>query len=244
MYVFQNNVSMDIISILTLFLVFSVSLCVGSFLAAFTYRLERDLDFVSGRSFCDNCKKSLNWFDNIPLFSFLIYGGKSRCCNKKISIRYPLIELVTAVIFTLLFVFSFSPVYYIVFLITFSILIIDLETMIIPDELVWLLLIVILTFQTNDLFLNIFVSLIASCVYLFLNLVTKGKGMGLGDVKLAIPLSLFLGQLQVFNWFLTSFILGGIVATFLLLFKKANLKTKVAFGPFMIISFWIITLLK
>ena len=67
--------------------------------------------------------------------------------------------------------------------------------------------------------------------------------MGLGDVKLAIPLGLWLGLEKGLNWIMTSFILGGIVAYILLLLGKAKMKTKIAFGPFLIIGFWIILLL-
>src|SRR5437868_3513635 len=77
-------------------------LIVGSFLAAYSYRLPREISIVHGRSWCDNCKAPLHWYDNIPLFSYLLLGGRCRNCKKKISIRYPIIEGSTAIAFTLL----------------------------------------------------------------------------------------------------------------------------------------------
>src|SRR3989339_1541952 len=91
MYVFLNNTGMTYVLLVLLGLV------IGSFVSAITYRIPKELGFVKGRSFCDSCKKELRWFDNIPLFSFLFYLGKSRCCGKKISIRYPLIEIVSLI---------------------------------------------------------------------------------------------------------------------------------------------------
>ena len=220
---------------------FIFGLIIGSFISALTYRIPRNLDFIKGRSFCDSCKKNLFWYDNIPLFSYLFYLGKSRCCNKKISIRYPLIELTSAFGFVVLYLFSLSPIYYILYTISIAILVIDLEHQIIPDELSWFILLLGLI---NFSFLNIFSGFLFASVLLSLHLVTKGRGMGLGDVKLAIPLGLWLGLEKGLNWIMTSFILGGIVASILLLLGKAKMKTKIAFGPFLIVGFWIIIFLK
>ena len=220
---------------------FIFGLIIGSFISALTYRIPRNLDFIKGRSFCDSCKKNLFWYDNIPLFSYLFYHGVSRCCGKKISIRYPLIELTSAFGFVVLYLFSLSPIYYILYTISIAILVIDLEHQIIPDELSWFILLLGLI---NFSFLNIFSGFLFASVLLSLHLVTKGRGMGLGDVKLAIPLGLWLGLEKGLNWLMTSFILGGIVASILLLLGKAKMKTKIAFGPFLIVGFWIIIFLK
>ena len=67
--------------------------------------------------------------------------------------------------------------------------------------------------------------------------------MGLGDVKLSIALGMWLGVEKSMTWLMTAFIIGGIVAGVLLLLKRANLKTKIAFGPFLIIAFWIVLLI-
>lgn len=214
--------------------IFLLGLIIGSFISAITYRIPRELQFVKGRSFCDSCKTKLNWYDNIPLFSYLYYRGKSRCCNQKISIRYPLIELASALGIILL-----SPIYYVLYLLCLSIFVIDIEHQIIPDELSWLILLLGLI---NFNFVNIFAGFFFSLLLLTLYLITKGRGMGLGDVKLAIGLGVWLGWLNGWKWLMLSFIIGGIVASILLLLKRANLKTKIAFGPFLIIAFWIILL--
>ncbi len=229
-----------------LYLIFFIGLLIGSFVSALTYRIPRNLDFVKGRSFCDSCKKNLYWYDNIPLFSFLFYRGKSRCCRKKISIRYPLIELASASGAVLLFVFFGFPLFifhYSLFILTLAIFVIDLEHQFIPDELSWLILLLFLLNPVPfTLYANLFAGFFFSLIFLFLHLVTLGRGMGLGDVKLAIGLGAWLGLVNGIYWLMASFIIGGIVASVLLLLGKAKMKTKIAFGPFMLIAFWIVLL--
>lgn len=228
------------------FLLVLFGLVVGSFVSVVTYRIPRNIGFVFGRSFCDTCKTELRWYDNIPLFSYLYYRGKSRCCHKKISIRYPLIELAFVAGFIILYlVFGFSIqliAYSLLLILTLSILIIDIEYQIIPDELSWLVLLLGLFTVHGSLFTNLFSAFFFSLLLLTLYLITSGKGMGLGDVKIAIGLGAWLGLLNGWKWLLISFILGGIVATILLLLNKAKLKTKIAFGPFLVIAFWIVTI--
>ncbi len=187
-----------------------LGLVVGSFIGAVTWRIPKQQGFVKGRSYCDNCKKELRWSDNIPLFSFLFYGGISRCCNKKISTRYPLIELTTAIGFVVLyFSFGFSLLllkYYLLLIVTLSILVIDLEHQIIPDELSWLILFIFFIFAVpHTLFANLFSGFLFSLVLLILYLSTGGRGMGLGDVKLAIPIGLLLGFEKGFMCWVVAF---------------------------------------
>lgn len=221
-----------------------LGLTIGSFVSALTYRIPRGQQFIKGRSFCDLCKKELKWYDNIPLFSFLLYHGVTRCCSKKISIRYPLIELSSALGAVLLFyVFGFELliINYSLFILSLAIFVIDLEHQIIPDELTWLvLLLFFLSPVTYSLFASLFSGFFFSLLLLTLYLFTSGKGMGLGDVKFAIPIGMILGLERGTYWLVTSFIIGGLIATMLLLFKKAELKTKIAFGPFLIVAFWIV----
>ena len=224
------------------FILVLLGLAIGSFVSVVTYRISRGLNFVVGRSFCDSCKKGLSWYDNIPVFSYIFYHRVTRCCNKKISIRYPLIEIASAVGFVILYLSNFSPIYYILYTVSLAILVIDIEYQIIPDELSWIILFLALFIIHNSLFMNLFSGFIYSFLFLILYLITSGRGMGLGDVKLAIPLGMMLGIEKGFVWLTTSFILGGIVATILLLLSKAKLKSKIAFGPFLVIAFWIVTI--
>lgn len=228
--------------IVYLALLIVLGLVVGSFIGALSYRLPRGIGISSGRSLCDACGKKVSWYDNVPLFSFLVLRGKCRDCVKEISLRYPAIELSTALVFVLLGL-DFPKLLVASLLIV--IFVVDLEQQIIPDSLVFLLLVVSLAIHlfaySPNLFLNLFSGLAASIFFLFLYFITKGRGMGLGDVKLAIPLGVFLGQ-KTLDWLFLTFIIGGIVALFLILLGKAHLKQKIAFAPFMIIGFLVIML--
>jgi leader peptidase (prepilin peptidase)/N-methyltransferase len=217
-----------------------LGLVLGSFISAITYRIPRGLGFVKGRSFCDSCKKELRWFDNIPLFSFLFYKGKSHCCAKKISIRYPLIEIASAI--GVVFLYP-NFLFIILFFLTLLIFIIDLEHQIIPNELSWLVLLLGLFTVHSTPFTALFSGFFVSLLLLSIHLITRGRGMGLGDVKLAVALGIWLGWPDSIKWIMTAFIIGGIISAILLLLRKANLKTKLAFGPFLIIAFWIILLI-
>ncbi|MEI8349247.1 MAG: prepilin peptidase [Candidatus Omnitrophota bacterium] len=84
-------------------IVFIFGSIVGSFLNVCIHRLPKDLSVVKPRSFCPHCKVPICWYDNIPFISFIILGGKCRKCQGKISFRYPLVELVTAVFFVILY---------------------------------------------------------------------------------------------------------------------------------------------
>lgn len=226
---------------LTLLVLFS--LVIGSFISVVSYRLPRGLGFIKGRSFCDNCQKELLWYDNIPLFSYLFYHGRSRCCGKPISLRYPLIEL--ASVFGMLIVYfvfglNYLIAYYFLYCLCLLVLIIDLEFQIIPDLVSWLIIGLAIIFSPYPIFSVLFSAFLCALLLEFLHLVTLGRGMGMGDVKLAIGLGMWLPLVWGMKWLMVSFVLGGIVASILLVLKKANLKTKIAFGPFLIIGFWII----
>lgn len=226
-----------------------VGLVLGSYISALTYRLPRGMSNKIGRSFCDSCKKDLPWYVNIPIFSYLFLNGKSGCCGKKISIRYPLIELASMVgALYLFYTFSFliALSYYLLFLTTLTIFVIDFEHQIIPDELSWLVLALVFLSPIilhNELFIHLFAGFLFSAVLLFLHLITRGRGMGLGDVKLAIGMGVWLGLYKGLIWLFASFLTGGIIASILLLTGRAKLKQKIAFGPFLIIGFWIALLI-
>lgn len=227
------------------FLILLLGLIFGSFISAITYRIPKGQDFVKGRSFCDNCKKNLFWYDNIPLISYIFYKGSSRCCRKPISIRYPLIEISSALAIIFLFIkfpLPYFLIYYVLFLISLTIFVIDLEYQIIPDELSWLIILLFLASSSVPLFPHLFSGLLFSLAILFINLITKGKGMGLGDVKLSLALGMWLGLEKGLTWLTLSFLTGGIIASILLVSGKAKMKTRISFGPFLLFAFWIVLL--
>src|SRR3989344_992659 len=165
--------------------IFFIGLCLGSFLTAFSYRLARGENFWTDRSRCPKCKNIIAWYDNIPLLSYMLLQGKCRNCGYKISLRYPLIELSTAMIFLFVFTFKGLPlqgVYstlnlvYLLFISIFliAIFIIDFEYQIIPDELVFILLSLAFFANLDDgqIFSHILAGFSVSLFLLLLNFVT------------------------------------------------------------------------
>lgn len=248
-------------------LIFFVSGSVlGSFLSAYTYRLPRGISIVTGRSHCPKCNKTIAWFDNIPILSYLLLRGKCRRCDEPISWRYPLIEISCASIFVIIYLFLVNgycgnsnisaicswknvlgtmtlPYLITLSLVLITIFIVDFENQFIPDELVFISMMLsasaILFSDTGKLYLHFFSGFMVSSLLILLNIATRGRGMGLGDAKLAISLGLALGWILTPAWFLLSFILGGIVGIVLLFMGKASFGKHIAFGPFMIASFFI-----
>ncbi len=252
---------------LFVFFIFLLGLIFGSFISALTYRLPRGIPFVFERSFCPICKKTISWYDNIPLFSFIALGGKCRNCKKRISWRYPFIEFSTAVGFVLVYIFLKNGIFFIgqdptlsslswvalpylliVFLVLEIIFIIDLEYKVIFDIPVFFLffLFIITSILISDsvFWMRLFFAFLLSFILLFLSLITKGRGMGLGDVKLALPLGFFLGFPSALVWIFVSFLTGALVGIILVLMGKAKFGRPVPFGPFLIFSFWLVLFLE
>jgi len=249
-------------------LIFVIGLIIGSFISSLTWRIPKNISIAKGRSICPKCKKKINWYDNIPLFSYIILSGKCRNCKKKISVRYPLIELFTGILFLIIYlgflncsgslfsselcywkgiIGNFTLPYFLIFAsILFVILVIDFEKQYIPDGfsflLIFLSFLLLILSDTNDFYLRLFVSFLPSLFLFLLYLITKGRGMGLGDVKLVLFGGMILDWKLVIIWMSLSFIIGAVVGLILIGLKKAKLGSKIPFAPFLIISF-IMTLL-
>ena len=220
-------------------IVLALGLVIGSFLNVVVYRLPRGLGFVRGRSFCPKCKHKINWFDNVPVISFLILKGRCRFCGRKISWRYPLIELLAGALFYLSYLSHLSFLNYLLICGLVVIFFIDLEHQIIPDEIVIPLSVLFLGYRllTNIQYLisNFLITGIVSFLFLYLiHLLTKGRGMGLGDVKLAFLMGLVLGFPKIVVAFYLAFLTGAFVGVILILLSRAKLKQKIAFGPFLV----------
>ena len=223
-------------------------LVVGSFLGAYTFRYPRGISVLRGRSFCPKCKKNLAWHDNIPVLSFLLLKGRCRNCSKSISLRYPLIEIATALGFVGIWFLSLEPVFLIFLILIFSLLVaifvIDLEQKIVPDELVFagfgLTVFYLLLISPSTLFTSLAAGFGAALFLLLVHLATRGRGMGLGDVKFAVFAGTLLGWPMMPVWLFTAFLTGAFVGTILVLAKKVSFGKQIAFGPFLVMSLIIV----
>ncbi len=233
--------------ILWLLLLFLLGLCIGSFLNVLIYRLPKN-ESLFGRSYCDNCKKKLSWLELIPLLSYAFLSGRCKGCKKKIDPVIPLVELTTALFFaSLLFKFpilNFDGVilliyYLFIFSCFIAIFFIDLKKGIIPDKIIYpaIILTLVYSFLNQLVIENILSGMGASLFFLILFLITKGKGMGFGDVKLAFLLGLFLGFPAIVFGLYLAFLTGGISSLILILWGKKKWRgDSIAFGPFLILG--------
>lgn len=237
--------------------IFIFGASIGSFLNVLIDRLPKGRS-INGRSKCDHCKKKLSGWDLIPVISFIILGGKCRYCYKKLSWQYPLVEMITGLAFTGFMIYDLrfksdlfiNPESYFLNLVAYfgimSCLIViffaDLKYQIIPDsiQIIFFLLSTIYHLGSRisiSQFPNFLVSgFLVMLPILFLWWVTKGKGMGFGDVKLAFNIGFLLGIKAGLLSLYFAFIVGAVIGLLLILMKKSKLKSKIAFGPFLVIG--------
>jgi len=240
-------------------IIFLFGLTIGSFLNVVIIRLPNN-EAISGRSNCPNCKTVLKWHDLFPLFSFFILLGKCRYCKKKISFQYPLIELVTGLLFVFIFylqlpflngfsAFNFQNLlstFYYLFIgcLLIVIFVSDLKNYIIPDIIVYIAIFLALIFDSQFLItkqFSVFFPLIFSALglagfFLVIFLISKGKWIGLGDVKLAFLMGLLLGWPYTFLALFFAVFLGAIIGVILIILSKKSLKSEIPFGPFLVIG--------
>lgn len=217
----------------------------GSFINVLIDRLPQGKDVIAGRSVCDYCGKTLRWYELIPVISFLLQGAKCRRCHKNLSWQYPAVEVTTALIFFLIGQRVMDIHLLVPLLIVAGVFIVvmgaDFKYQIIPDSMVVALTIgsVWLTVATSGVSVlpaHAFAGFGAFLFFFLLWFGTKGKGMGFGDVKLAFPLGLLLGFPSIVFAVYVAFLTGATVGIILLVSKNKTLKSRIAFGPFLIIG--------
>lgn len=235
-----------------LILIFIFGLIIGSFLNCVIWRLYKEESFVSGKSYCPHCRHSLGFWDLFPILSYLFLRGKCRYCKGTISFQYPLIELITATLFSSVFIYLGSIIslglFFWLTIISFLIVIFvfDLKYFIIPDEVIypaiflsiaWLLYSFFTgTISSHEIVLSIFSSLGASLFFFLIWFFSKGTAMGFGDVKLALLLGLLLGFPNTIVALFLGFLLGAIIGSVMILLKKKGLKSEVPFAPFLVVG--------
>ncbi len=228
---------------------FVLGLIIGSFLNCVIYRLENEQSFLKGRSFCPHCKKELAWFDLVPILSFIFLKGKCRYCQQKISWQYPLVEFLTGILF---FVFSFYflpygwlQLFFLLIIVSFLVVIfmIDLRHLLILDSVIYPLILITLIYSLifnlyfdslNSFLLSLASGFFAALPFLLIVLVSRGKWMGAGDIKLAFFIGLFLGYPAILVALFLAFFIGAIIGLGLIIIGKKELGSEVPFAPFLI----------
>lgn len=243
-------------------IVFLFGLFFGSFANVCIYRLPRNESIVFPSSHCPCCNTPIHWYDNIPVISFIILTGKCRSCKAAISWRYPLVEMLTGILFLAMFLrYRFTFLFWIYALVSLVLIImtfIDLKEQIIPDELSYGLMAVgtLCSFFNRELYLQIifyfppalnrlvasYVGLLAGGGILYFIAWISGGGMGGGDIKLAAGLGTFLGWENTLVMLGLSFFFGGVIGAALLLSGRKKRKDPIPFGPFIALATIIVLL--
>jgi len=221
---------------------------VGSFLNVCIFRLPREESIIWPGSRCPHCKKAIKFYDNVPLISYLLLGGKCRQCQGPISLQYPLIEGITALSSFVLFMkfgASLDYLFYFCFVAALIVItVIDLYHQIIPDVIslpgigVGLVASLIIPRIT---FFNSLLGVVSGGGSLFLiatvyQWLVKREGMGGGDVKLLAMIGAFLGWKAVILTILLGSFIGSITGIIVMVSKGKDFKYAIPFGPFLSIG--------
>lgn len=226
-------------------LVILLGLIIGSFLNVCIYRIAREESIYFPQSHCISCGYNLKPKDLIPVFSYVSLGGRCRICKEKISIRYPLVEILNACLYLLIYLkYGFTLECFKFFLFASLLIVIafiDFETKYVYNSTI------IFGILTGALFITLeylesksvpwdyviggFIGF--GVIYL---IVILTRGMGEGDIDIALICGLFLGIRGIIVTLFISIILGGIVSAIILIFKLKDKRSEIAFGPYLAVG--------
>jgi leader peptidase (prepilin peptidase) / N-methyltransferase len=218
--------------------------CIGSFLNVVIYRLPLGQSLVTPPSRCQNCGYRLQFYDNIPIFGWLLLGGRCRQCKNRISIQYPIVELITAVLFV--FVVWMTPPgpllasRLLLLCILIALFGIDLEHQILPNSITLPAIVAGLLLSTiappglRDAVIGTVLGggvlyAIAWGYYLW----RREEGLGMGDVKMLAMIGAFLGWKMVLVTLVLSSFSGAIIGVGLIALQRGNMKLALPFGTFL-----------
>lgn len=225
----------------------------GSFLNVVAYRSIHGGSIFVDRSRCPHCKHNLGTVDLVPILSFVFLKGKCHYCKKKISVQYPLVELSTVFLFSLAFYIlhptsqvQYLNLAYVLFVTSVLIIIFitDIKDGLIPDKVILPSIAIVFAFKiiflflslASQLFYDILAGLIAGAFFYALVLITRGKGMGGGDVKYALFLGLALGISKLLIGLFLAFLTGALASIILIIVGRRRIGQTVPFGPFLSIG--------
>lgn len=244
------------------FLELFLAFCFASFLSVLAsffnvviFRTVREESFAKGRSKCEKCHKQIAWYDNIPIWSFLLLRGRCRYCRKKIPLVYFLTEVAA---FLLGLGFSLALIqtpwlqsfpswqlvlYFLIFFVLLFALLADLQYLIVPDFFVVLLSILVILAKIISgkswllpILAVVFAVVFFVGLYFLAKKFLKKEALGLGDIKLMVPLAFILSWPKILIGIFLAFIIGGVFAMLMLIAGKKKFGQALPFAPFLILS--------
>ncbi|HEY5525087.1 MAG TPA: prepilin peptidase [Clostridium sp.] len=222
-----------------------IGLCIGSFLNVCIYRIPREESISFPPSHCTSCGYGLKFFDLFPVLSYIGLRGRCRKCREKISIEYPLVEIVNGIVYLGLYLkFGYTLDFFKYALLTSLLLvigIIDLKTKyvyrvtIITGAIIGTGFLIFNWITLKEFPINYFLGAVIGFTIIYIIVKVTG-GMGEGDIEIAVICGLFLGTKSILLVLFLSFIFGGIIAILILLLKLKGRKDEIAFGPYIVLG--------
>jgi len=222
-------------------------LCIGSFLNVCIHRLPRGESVVSPGSRCGACGTPIRWFDNLPVLSYLMRGGKCRACGAHYSARYLIVELLTAAIFAMN-ACVFAPDLVLAVRLIFAAMLIalffiDLEHQLLPDAITLpgiVIGVATSAFAGPGLVSSLAGAALGAAILLVIRWVWKRAtgvdGMGLGDVKMLAMIGAFLGWEQVWLVLFVASLTGAVAGVSIAAMGRGSMKTRLPFGTFLAVA--------
>lgn len=244
----------EVIFIVAVFIFGSV---IGSFLNVVIYRYNTGFS-LGGRSFCLYCGETLSWYEMLPIISYFLLSGRCATCKSRLSLQYPLVEITTALFFTIIYIYG-SGIYfaaenylyisYIWFIGSLLIIIAayDIRHKIIPDGIVYFFILISIIRPVffpavgEEILWSILAGPILALPFALFFFLSGGKLMGFGDAKLALGMGWLLGLWQGLMALALSFWIGGLFAIILLCLKPKSftMKSEIPFAPFLVLGTFI-----
>jgi leader peptidase (prepilin peptidase) / N-methyltransferase len=246
-------------SIVTITFFFIFGTLIGSFLNVVVYRLHSGLSIARGRSQCFSCARTLQWYELVPVISFLFLSARCRTCKAPISFQYVVLELATGLLFAALAFhtgfslnsFSLSLVLeltllFLVASFTLTLCVYDMRQRILPLSLNLALLFTtffyaLLQYMRGEWsVLDVSTGLLLALPIALLHFGSQGRWIGFGDIILFASTGFFLGFVAGVHAFVYAFWIGAAVSLILIkISKKYSLRSEIPFGPFIILALWI-----
>jgi len=232
---------------MTFFMVSLFGLVIGSFLNVCIYRLPRDQSIVWPASRCTTCGREISWYENIPVVSYAVLGGRCRTCGEHISLMYPLVEVLTAAVFVATYAaFGLSwllPVRLLFGCAMIVLLVIDLQHQILPNEITLPGIVAGLaaSFVAEPGWRDSLIGAAAGGGVLWFvawayERLRHQEGLGFGDVKMLAMIGAFLGWQLMLLTLVAASLLGSLTAGVLLVARRADWQSKLPLGTFLAIA--------
>lgn len=237
-------------------IIFLFGLAIGSFLNALVWRIQTGKSIVLKRSQCPRCGHELSYLDLIPVFSFIFLSGKCKYCKRSISWQYPIIEIATAFLFVVFFVkasylleinqFLLDPLFWLNVLlqwffifILLGVFLYDFRYGLVPDQFTIPGIIIGLAvgfYLGVDIWNMLLALAIGGGFFLIQFLVSGGKWIGGGDIRIGALMGVILGYPNIVFALFISYFVGAFISLVLVASKKKKIKSNIPFGPFLVIG--------